>query len=357
MNHLKSGGINIYKYSLLKAVCAAIVMSGIVTATSGCKSTADGPTILPPIPVRVATVESSEQKITKRFSGYTYPWEAHGVGFLIGGRVTSILVEEGGHVKKGDTLATINPDDYALVQQLSAAQVDAIKPNYERVLGLIKDDALPKAKLDEVEGMYKAAVTMNKQAERQVSYTKLKAPIDGIVMSKGTSVGQVIGPGMPAVIVLNISKIKVNFGVTQKELGLFSIGTEVNVSFQGFPDQVKGVVHNIALVPDVTTRMYELTVAIDNPDEKFRPGMLSRIELNVKQAEGFFIPLRAIKRNSQQQHVVYLVGDDDIVLERKVTIGDLYSEQIQITEGLKGGEKLIVDGQAFANPGEKVKVL
>ncbi len=349
--------MNISTRRTVSIIVPAIAYALALLAAPGCSNRSDVPAVLPPLPVRVIAVESGLQAMTKRFSGYTHPWEAAGVGFLIGGRVTSINVSEGDHVRKGDLLATIDPDDYALIEQLTEAQVDAIKPNYERVVGLIREDALPRAKLDEVEGMYKAAVTQKKQAERQVGYTRLRAPIDGVVMNRGTAVGQVIGPGMPAVIVLNLSKIKVKFGVTQKELELFQGGSEISVAFDGIDGQVAARVLNVALVPDLTTRLFEVTLEIDNPDEKLRPGMLARVETTVRRAEGIFVPLRAVKRNSAHEKVVYVVGAGDTVAERIVQTGELFGQQIQITGGLLAGERVIVDGLAFVSPGEKVTVL
>jgi len=344
-------------HTLFRTIPALAACALALQVAPGCSSRAAVPPEMAPLPVRVMTVEPGQQKVTKRFSGYTYPWEAAGVGFLIGGRVTAINVREGDHVRKGQVLATIDPQDYALVEQLTEAQVDAIRPNYERVVGLIQDDALPRARLDEVQGMYRAAMTQNRQAQRQLAYTRLQAPIDGVVMEKGTSVGQVIGPGMPAVIVLNLTKIKVKFGVTQRELELFPDGTDVNVAIDGVSGAVTGRVFHVALVPDLTTRLYEVTLEIANQDERLRPGMLSRIEMDVRQADGIFIPLRAVKRNSKHEQVVYLVGGDGLVVERPVRIGDLFGEMIQIVEGLSRGENLIVEGQAFVSPGEKVTVL
>ncbi|HNU68860.1 MAG TPA: efflux RND transporter periplasmic adaptor subunit [Myxococcota bacterium] len=345
------------KFEYVGFVTAAVIILAGTVHLAGCKDDAGGQVTLPPVAVRVMNVVAGQQKTVKRFSGYTYPWDAAGVGFLIGGRVTSIKVKEGDHVRKGDLLATIAPEDYQLVKDLTETQVEAIKPNYERVLGLVRDEAIPKAKLDEVEGMYKAAVTQQKQAERQVSYTRLKAPIDGVVINRGTAVGQVIGPGMPAAIVIDISRMKVKFGVTQKELELFTVGAAVSLAMDGIEGTVEGTVYHVALIPDVTTRMYEVTVAADNADERIRPGMLARVELEVRRSEGIFVPLRAIKRNHEGRHVVFTVGEGDVVVERAVTTGELFGDQMKIDEGLSVGDRVILEGQAFVTPGDKVKVL
>lgn len=345
------------KLELFVTVATATMLLAGASQIAGCQEQGAAQVTLPPVAVRVMNVEAGQQKTVKRFSGYTHPWDAAGVGFLIGGRVTSIRVKEGEHVKKGDLLATIAPEDYQLVKDLTETQVEAIKPNYERVLGLVREDAIPKAKLDEVEGMYKAAVTQQKQAERQVSYTRLKAPIDGVVINRGTAVGQVIGPGMPAAIVIDISRMKVKFGVTQKELDLFGIGTSVSLSMDGIDEPVEGTVDHVSLIPDVTTRMYEVTIATDNPQEKIRPGMLARVELEVRRSDGIFVPLRTVRRNHEGRHVVFMVDKDDVVFERVVKTGELFYDQMRIDEGLSVGDRVILEGQAFVTPGDKVKVL
>ena len=142
-----------------------------------------------PVLVEVVQVEKSTKNMIRRFSGYAHPWESHGVGFLVAGRVTALPVEQGQLVSKGSLLATISAEDYKLVEQLADAQLEALEPNYHRVDSLVEKEALPQSALDTIKAQYDAAVTQKKQAERQVKYTRLNAPITGVVHELRTSVG------------------------------------------------------------------------------------------------------------------------------------------------------------------------
>jgi RND family efflux transporter MFP subunit len=307
--------------------------------------------------VEAWTAETGSASVVRRFAGYTHPWEAHGIGFMVAGRVTSMKVKEGDIVTKGQLLATLAPEDYALIKRLAEVQVDAIKPNFDRVDELVKDQALPAASMDEVRGRYQAALTQKAQASRQLEYTRLTAPCDGVVMERRTSVGQVIGAGMPAVVVLDLSRIKVKVAVTQQDLYLFKAGDNVEVTIPGFELPLTGPVHNIALVPDPRTRTFEVEVVLDNADGALRPGLLAHLTLVARRSEGFIVPLNAVRRDREKQPVVYLLDESGTrVVERRVELGPLFGSDIEIASGLDVGDRLIVSGQGFVSPGDEVRV-
>jgi RND family efflux transporter MFP subunit len=336
----------------------ALLLSLALGAAGGCGDRApasEGPSA-PPIRVATQTVARTTAKVERRYSGYAHPWEAHGVGFLVGGRVTQILVSDGDIVAKGQMLATLAPEDYALMKRLADVQVEAIKPNFERVDDLVADKALPQATLDELKGRYEAALTQRKQAQRQLEYTRLRAPCDGVVMERRTAVGQVIGAGMPAVVVLDLSRIKARFGVPQQDLGLFELGREVTLRFPGVEGERVGTVHHIAFVPDPKTRTYDVVVAVDNADGALRAGMLTHVTVTAREAEGIFVPLRAVRTNANREHIVFLYdAQTSRVVERRVEKGDLFGTDLEVSSGLEPGDVVIVEGQGFVSPGDEVQ--
>jgi len=316
----------------------------------------DAATTAPPVRVETWTVAPRTAKVERRFSGYAHPWEAHGVGFLVAGRVTRILVNDGDTVTQGQLLATLAPEDYALMKRLADVQVEAIRPNFERVDGLVQDKALPQAKYDEVKGRYEAALTQRKQAERQLDYTRLRAPCDGVVMERRTAVGQVIGAGMPAVVVLDLSRIKAKFGVPQQDLGLFTLGATVTLRFPGVEGERTGTVDHVAFVPDAKTRTYEVVVAVDNADGALRAGMLTHLTVTAREATGVFVPLRAVRTNAEREPVVYLYDPaTSRVVERQIEKGTLFGTDLEVKSGLADGDQVIVEGQGFVSPGDEVK--
>jgi len=323
---------------------------------AACNTTPPPPPSPPRTRVRTAPVATETQTVQRRLTGYTFPFEAHGPGFLVAGRVTSLLVDAGDRVRKGQLLATLAPEDYALQKRLAEIQVETLAPNVERVDRLVQERALPQATRDEVQGRFRAALTQKEQAERLVGHTRLLSPIDGVVLERRTAVGQVIGAGMPAVVLLDLSRVKVNLAVTQSELSLFEVGTEVTVDFPGVAEGRPGRVQTVALLPDSKTRTWEVEVVVDNGDGLLRPGLLARVSRQQREVSGIFIPMDTVRHDLDRQPLVLVLDPGTRkVLARPVTLGDLFGTRVQVLSGLAEGDLLIVEGQGFVNPGDEVQ--
>jgi len=298
----------------------------------------------------------STKNVMRRFSGYAHPWETHGVGFLVPGRVSAMNVHEGQFVNKGQLLATIDPEDYVLVEKLAETQVETLQPNYERVDNLVEKNALPQKELDIIKGQYEAAQTQKRQAERQVNYTRLIAPVSGLVYELPTSVGQVIGAGSPAVVLMCLDKLKVKFGVTQKDLGNFEVGKKVTMNFPGVADEVEGAIWHIDYVADSMTRTYNLIIEVDNKDNRLRPSMLAHLDLVQESISGYFAPIDAVIRDNRGRMVLFMLDEKRQVFSREVKIGRRFEDLYEIVEGLAEGETFIVKGNSFVQPGDRVSM-
>jgi RND family efflux transporter MFP subunit len=310
---------------------------------------------LPPVPVRTRVLAPETRRDERRFSGYLYPWEAHGVGFLVAGRVKALHVEAGQHVTRGQLLAELVPEDYALVQRLSEIQVQALAPNVERVDALVGDRVLPASTQDELRGKYQAALTQREQARRQLGHTRLTAPVDGVVLRRDTAVGQVIGAGMPAVTLLEVGRMKLKLGVTQQDLASFAVGRELEVGIPGFDGPWRGAVDSVALVPDPKTRTYEVALALPNPDERLRPGLLGHVRQVAREKRALFLPLHLVRHDLQgRAQALLLDRGTSRVVARPVTLGEVFGLEVEVAQGLAEGEVLITDGGDFVVEGEVV---
>jgi RND family efflux transporter MFP subunit len=317
---------------------------------------APGENALPPKLVRTRAMTVEARREERRFSGYVYPWDAHGVGFLIAGRVKALHVDLGDRVTRGHLLAELVPEDYALVQQLSEIQVQALAPNVDRVDALVEEKVLPAVTQDEVRGKYLAALTQRNQARRQLAYTRLEAPIDGVVLRRDTAVGQVIGAGMPAVTVVELDRVKLKLGVPQQGLAPFEKGRALEVAVPGLEGHWTGVVHSVGLVPDAKTRTYEVALAIDNADGRLRPGLLAHVRLVTREKSALFVPLHLVKHDRSGRAVTWLFdAATSMVVERPVRLGEGFGTDVEVTEGLTAGDALITDGEGFVVVGEGVR--
>ena len=332
---------------------------GLLVTFAGCQQLEREaqPVEAPPAPlVEVQRAQQSDQVLKRSFTGFLHPKDAHGVGFMIAGRVKSIEVKEGDIVAAGQRLAQLTPEDYALTKELADIQRTALKPNVERVERLVEQQVLPRSELDKIQGQYDAAVTQWKRARRQLNYATLDAPIDGVVHELRTAVGQVIAAGSPVAVILDIDSLKAKFGVTQSELSGFTIGQRYQVFFPGLDEQREGVVSHIDYVSDPKTRTFMVSIEIDNQSQSLRPSMLARIEREMARYSGVFVPLYAIEQSAAGPIISVVDEDKTVIEEREVVLGQSIGELVQIKEGLTEGELYLVVGQEFVKEGQEVRI-
>ncbi len=309
----------------------------------------------PPVLVETMVVETETKSVTRRYTGYLHPWEAHPLGFLTGGRIREIRPSVGDELKRGELIATLVPDEHAVYTELASIQRDALEPNLERVRRLVERNILPRSELDEIEAKYEAALTQHRQANLALSNTRLTAPVGGVVMERMASEGQVIGPGMPVVVLLEVNRLRARFGVPQHDLKWFSEGREVEIGIPGVEDTHTGIIERIDIVPDTKTRTYSLSVTLDNAKRNLRVGMISHLKVPVREAEGLFVPLTSIDRCREGRHQVKVLDDSgERVAVRGVRIGERIGNSIQVLEGLSPGDSVLVRGQTFVREGDQV---
>lgn len=340
-----------------KTIFIFSVLFPIVASSCGSKENAPSTKEKFAVIVKTQPAKKETRTLQRRYTGYTHPADASGVGFMVAGRVTSILVDEGDEVKAGRLLATMNAKDYALMKKLSEIQVGTLAPNVERLQNLVDKKVLPQSQLDTLEGQYQAAVTQQQQAKRQLTYTKLRSPINGTVHEIMTAEGQVIAPGMPVVALLDLSSIEVKIGVSQPDLSLFPKGAVFDVSVAGIQKTFTASVTHVDLVADVQTRTFSVTLVIDNKEKLLRPSMTASLNVITKQAQGIFAPLYAVGENADGGPIVKLMDKNTrTVKEKDVKLGNVFGEEVEVTGGLQEGDLLIVRGQEFVKDGQKVNV-
>ena len=217
---------------------------------------------------------------------------------------------------------------------------------------------LPQSQLDELDGRYRAAVTQQKQAKRQLEYTRLISPISGMVMETRTSVGQVIGAGQPAVILLDMDRMKFKMGVPQADINYFKAGETVDVDVPGVVQSRKATVYTIDYVGDAATRTYGVLMEVPNTDGALRAAMYGSVTIKAESHEGLFVPLYALLHTpiKKEPFVMVVSADGNNAEARMVTPGPMVGDWLRIEEGLKDGDRVIVKGHEFLNNGDRILV-
>ena len=183
----------------------------------------------------------------------------------------------------------------------------------------------------------------------------MRSPIDGVVIARNVSVGQVVDTGFVAFDISNLSTIWVTAAVNQQDLPLIHQGAAADVVTAGFPDQVfHGRVAMIGDTLDPETRTIPVRIVVPNPATKLRPGMFASAHIAEPETrDAVFVPEDALQ-NINGMPVVFVTTDGTTFQARTVNVGTRSLGKAEIVEGLKPGDRLVVSG-AFIVKSEMLK--
>ena len=250
-------------------------------------------------------------------------------------------------------------DDAVARQKVAIADMDVRKAN-------LKDTKLTQnTGVRDAQANIEAAKAALKQAELDLSYCTVASPISGIIGKREVDVGNLVGRGQPTKLstVSTVNPIKVTFAVAEAEY--LTLARRGKSQFFGKPIAdlflsdnskfpYKGRLTAGERTVDEKTGTLQIQSEFPNPQNLIRPGQFARIQLPIgTEKDALLIPQRAVS-DLQSAKVVYVVGPENKVQMRTVQLGPRYQGMYVITDGLKPGEKVIVEGFQKARPGSPV---
>ncbi|UCD84488.1 MAG: efflux RND transporter periplasmic adaptor subunit [Deltaproteobacteria bacterium] len=194
--------------------------------------------------------------------------------------------------------------------------------------------------------------------------SEVTSPIAGILgklyLDKGAGVNPpTMSPAMgtPIAMIVNMDKVKVVIYITEKYLPRVNRGQAAGITVDAYPDKVfQGTVTMLQPVVDVMNRTAKAEVTIPNPGHLLRPGMFARVNLIVAEKQGVIVSPGDAVLESPEGHFVF-VEEEGVVEKRTVKTGIREEGEVEITEGLEPGERLVVVGQEMLSDGITVKVI
>jgi membrane fusion protein (multidrug efflux system) len=287
---------------------------------------------------------------------------------------------EGTIVKKDQLLFTLDPREYeAKLLQAKAtlegaqARLGRAETDERRLKPLAERRAVPQqdydnavANLDTARAGIAAARAEVVQAELDLSYCTIRSPIEGLIGKRLVSPGNLVGRGDATLLdtVSSVDPIRVAVSVseaeylkirTQQKAGRMAIGTPLELILTDgsvFPHKGKVVIVDRAVDPKTGT--LSVIAEFPNPDAVLRPGQFGRVRAPIDTAENaILIPKRAVQE-IQGMQTVLVVGADNMVALRTIKPGETVGSLLVVRDGLKPGERVIVEGTQKARPGTKV---
>jgi HlyD family secretion protein len=285
-----------------------------------------------------------------------------------GGRVSAILVEAGDHVKRGQVLARLNVSvlepqvanlEAALEQ--SRAEAELADAEYRRALAVGASGALSVEETGRRKSTSVTAAAKVKFAEAQLNEAKAKlaradirAPEDGIILTRNAEVGQTALPGGDALFRLSKGgEVEMRGQVAEQDLPLLVVGQDVNVRLTGTSKVYPGKIRLLGAIIDPATRLGMARIAL-MPDPNLRPGAFARADVTVSNADRSVLPQTAVLTDDRGSYVL-IVNKQNKVERRAVRVSGIVQSGVTIADGVSGTDQVIATAGAFLTEGEVVK--
>jgi membrane fusion protein, heavy metal efflux system len=291
------------------------------------------------------------------------------------GPVTRVPVTLGDHVTAGQALAMVSSPDFTTAvgayrkALITASAADAVasndrflfahqaisqRENADAQATAVGADADRSAALQALVALHVdprtiAAIRTGKPLA--LGQGVIRAPIAGTVVEKSIGPGQTLSAGTsPCFTIADTSRMWVMAQVFGADLARVHVGDTATVDTGGAGPPLTGTVTNVGPVVDPDTRSVSARVQVDNPDDVLKQGMYVQVQIQSRrQYRGLLLPVSAVLRNDENLPYVYVAAADGSYARRAVTLGARIGNRVVIPQGLRTGDRVVVDGSIFLN--------
>jgi multidrug efflux system membrane fusion protein len=354
-------------------IALALLGSGMVT---GCSKKEPPPGGFPS-PIVSSTVKTQDVPVYISTIGNVNSQATVEVRPQVTGKLIAVHVKQGQNVKKGDLLYSIDPKPFQAELDKAKATLVKDQANLEyardrlaRYKELVKKEYVSQLNYDEyqsnvaaLEGQVMIDLADVTYAEINLGYTSVTAPIDGRLSGYDVDVGNLVSPTdtRPLTTIRQISPIDVNFYLPQYEFQRIKqlqsqspLTVEATIPKSTIQETFQGKVYFIDNNLSLNTGTILLKAVFQNENRILWPGEFVEVKLLLKtQPKALIVPFAAVQMG-QQGSYVYIVKPDNTVELRNVKTGVRYNDYIVIEDGVKDGEKIVIDGQVNLRNGSQV---
>ncbi|PKF49572.1 efflux RND transporter periplasmic adaptor subunit [Enterovibrio nigricans] len=341
------------------ALAASIAMSALIL--TGCSEEPVQQTVAPVIKPALTEVVSTQSGDELSFNGVVRAAERADLAFRVGGRLTNIMVKEGDQVKKGQVLALLDARDAKTALESAQLELKNTTLEYNRAKAVFeKSQAISKADLDAITTRFDLAKNRVEDAKRQLEYTELKAPFDGVIGRKLVDNHVQIQANAPIIVLHDLSDLEVVINIPHKVMlsGVNSRDASAELSAipgQHFPLELR----TFATEADPVSQTYPIVLGFaDLKGFRVLPGMAVKVipaNSESDALENITVPLTAVVPDNQGKQFVWVVGEDNTAQKRYIDVGALLKNRIVVKDNLNVGERVIIAGVSSVKEGIEVR--
>ena len=329
----------------------------------------------PPIPVKLESVSSNNNKSFITASGKIEAENSANISTRMMGYVTMLKVSVGQKVAKGQLLVSIsNSDLQAKKSQVEASILQATagynnaKKDYERFVNLFKQQSASQKELDDMTARYEMAKAglegakqMKNEVMAQFAYANISAPFSGVITNTFVKEGDMANPGMPLLSIEGASRLQVTAMVSESDIYKIKTGTIAKVLVKSTNENLTGNVSEVSLSAKNTGGQYLVKIDLDKTSDSILSGMFVNVEFPIEseltdnRSDDVYVSEKALVKKGQLTGV-YTVNENKIAILRWLRTGKTIGGEVEVLSGLSSGENYVISSEGKLYNGAKVVV-
>mgnify|MGYP000504202480 CR=1 FL=1 len=309
------------------------------------------------IPVTITELKEEKLEGNIKISGTLEPNTELALMSEAQGKVVKLYRKKGDKVSQGTLLLQTDNDLIETELIAAKAQYEKLGKDVARFEKLYQEDAITERDLEDARLGLKQAEANYKAIQKRLNNTYLKSPISGVIHEDFVEIGTYVAPGTKAYDIVDVSKLKLNIKVPESYILEIRDGQGVDITTDVHPGiTFKGKVTNIAEKADNTLK-YDVEIELVNnqKDEPLKAGMYAVANFKFEPKPAMVVSRKAIIGSLKNPSV--FVIENGLAYQKPVTIGNIYEDKVQIIDGLKNGEQIVLTGQINLKEGTKVSTL
>lgn len=338
-------------------VCAAAVLAALVLFGG----TQAAPKAVPPVPVRVAIAAPTPSAGEIRATGTLLFKREITLGFKVAGIIKGFNVDSGDAVKAGDVLARLDPTEVGARSRDAQAQLDNAEANLKRTQELFDKGFASQARVDEAKAQVARARAARDSTAFDNAKAELKAPADGVVLSRLAEPSEVVAPGTPILLFGDASGgLVMVTPVSDTQITRIRGGDKAMIRFAGMA-AMKAEVARLAAKADLRTGAFDIELRLSEVASGLRSGLVgeARIQPTVKDQLSTYvaIPAIALLEGRGDRAAVFIVDKTNRAQRRSVRVGGFVDDLVLIAEGLVRGDRVVTSGAPYLRNGQPVVIV
>jgi len=276
------------------------------------------------------------------------------------GKITAVFAKVGDYKQAGSILFQVDDELKKTAFMSAEANYEKAKKDYERFKTLYQQKSVTDSQLDQAKLGATIAEAQYLTAKRQLNDTQIKTPISGYVSARYVDIGSMVQGAPQSTLVANIvdiSRLKVKLNLAERDAFLVKAGDQVKVTVDVYPGVIfNGRIESISSKGD-ELHTYPVEIIIKNEStHPLKAGMFARVEFtSIKSRETIVIPRESLVGSIKEPQV--FVIENGFAKLRNLTVGDQSGIYVQVLQGLKEGETIVVNGQNNLVDNLQVKIL